>query len=183
MSVCRRNRVRVFCLQVREAACRGHEHKCTCTDASHKQRNTHAQTHTFFMTLPTAISKSSCVTCMSYHTHTHTQTKKRTHTRTFFMTLPTAISKSSCVTCMRRSLSANMPASVQQAFNSAPVAPAQTQQRRTTIHYPFASSLSSSKHAMIWRATHIHLQQRAESMMQSSATEWTDCHLKQAFPC
>mmetsp|Transcript_396 Transcript_396/g.1063 ORF Transcript_396/g.1063 Transcript_396/m.1063 type:complete len:253 (-) Transcript_396:482-1240(-) len=42
----------------------------------------------------------------------------------FFITLATAISKSSCVTCTRRSRSANMPASVQQPFISAPDAPA-----------------------------------------------------------
>ncbi len=39
------------------------------------------------------------------------------------MTLPTAISKSSCVTCTRRSRSAYMPASVQTALISAPLAP------------------------------------------------------------
>lgn len=38
-------------------------------------------------------------------------------------TLAVAISKSSCVTCTRRSRSANMPASVQHAFISAPDAP------------------------------------------------------------
>mmetsp|Transcript_29490 Transcript_29490/g.63507 ORF Transcript_29490/g.63507 Transcript_29490/m.63507 type:complete len:254 (-) Transcript_29490:543-1304(-) len=38
----------------------------------------------------------------------------------FFITLATAISKSSCVTWMRRSLSANMPASVHTPLHSAP---------------------------------------------------------------
>src|SRR4051794_36549178 len=41
----------------------------------------------------------------------------------FFMTLATAISKSSCVTCTLLSLSANIPASVHTAFDSAPDAP------------------------------------------------------------
>mmetsp|Transcript_31574 Transcript_31574/g.82540 ORF Transcript_31574/g.82540 Transcript_31574/m.82540 type:complete len:328 (-) Transcript_31574:228-1211(-) len=40
----------------------------------------------------------------------------------FCITFATAISKSSCVTCTRRSRSANMPASVQTAFVSAPEA-------------------------------------------------------------
>mmetsp|Transcript_399 Transcript_399/g.1076 ORF Transcript_399/g.1076 Transcript_399/m.1076 type:complete len:286 (-) Transcript_399:252-1109(-) len=47
----------------------------------------------------------------------------------FFITLATAISKSSCVTCTRRSRSANMPASVQQPFISAPDAPGAEQRR------------------------------------------------------
>mmetsp|Transcript_50681 Transcript_50681/g.130588 ORF Transcript_50681/g.130588 Transcript_50681/m.130588 type:complete len:217 (-) Transcript_50681:642-1292(-) len=41
----------------------------------------------------------------------------------FFMTFETAIWKSSSVTCCRRSRSANMPASVQTALLSAPLAP------------------------------------------------------------
>ncbi len=45
----------------------------------------------------------------------------------FFMTFATAISKSSCVTWTRRSRNANMPASVQHAFSSAPEAPAPPQ--------------------------------------------------------
>mmetsp|Transcript_41039 Transcript_41039/g.49325 ORF Transcript_41039/g.49325 Transcript_41039/m.49325 type:complete len:300 (+) Transcript_41039:122-1021(+) len=40
----------------------------------------------------------------------------------FFITLLTAISKSSWVTCTRRSLNANIPASVQTALHSAPLA-------------------------------------------------------------
>ena len=45
----------------------------------------------------------------------------------FFITLATAISKSSWVTCIRRSLKANIPASVQAAFISAPEDPCSVQ--------------------------------------------------------